>query len=77
MKTIRHSIRIVSAILALCAANLSANPRPPSTPWPGSSPLLHLSFDLPSQMPTNQVPDPSIWAESWRVGAWTELGLRP
>lgn len=42
-----------------------AKPRPPSPPWPEIGNLLSESFDQPYSFPTNQVIDPSIWAESW------------
>ena len=68
---------LVGAGVLLPAANLLAKARSPGPPWPGSPTTVHLSFDQPRLMPTNQVPDPSIWAESWSGWCLDRTGPAP
>jgi hypothetical protein len=56
---------LATAILALGIAKGICSPRPPLPPLPSSG-LIHTEdFDQPSRMPSDQVPDPTVWAESW------------
>jgi hypothetical protein len=69
---------IVAALLS-SAAHLSAKPRLPVLPWPGGGigALFHENFDQPCRMPTNQVVDTSIWAESWTGWCLDRTGPAP
>jgi hypothetical protein len=54
---------IVAAVM-LGVGSLMAKPRPCGPPWVEST-LFYEGFDQPYNMPTNQVIDPTVWAESW------------
>jgi hypothetical protein len=77
MKPHRHSephlisgARVATCIWAAASLSLGVatgicKPRPPTPPIPCIG-LAHTEhFDQPLQMPSDQVIDPSVWAESW------------
>ena len=53
------------ALFSALATTIEAKPRAMQPPWPSPGQIYHEGFDEPFFMPTNVVPDPSIWTESW------------
>jgi hypothetical protein len=56
---------LIVAAIVFGVGSLMAKPRPPGPPWPEAGLIYSESFDQPYGMPTNQVIDTTVWADSW------------